>query len=288
MLFPQSIARRSAKRAFTLREKLHIAKDESINIYDTATALGLEVRFVDIPSLEGMYSRGEPPTIVISSLRPIVRQVFTCAHELGHHAFEHGEMVDELAEQRSSAKVIDPREQEADGFGANLLMTPTAVDAAFAKRGIARELLSPKEAFCVASYFQVGYSTLIRHLQLYLRRITWSQADNLMRRPVREIRAELIGRKCPNHLVVVDDQWNTRVPLDCEIGDLIALPRPAETEETILASVKSPGSMYLLEAVSQGESTILLSPAKQIQVRITRRQYTGLLKYRWEREVTVE
>src|SRR6267378_4263182 len=137
-----SIPRRSLKKALGVRKELGIAADESLNVYDVATSLGVEVRFVDIPSLEGMYSQGNPATIVISSLRPIVRQVFTCAHELGHHAFAHGEMVDELSERRSSAKVVDPREQEADGFGGNLLMTPTAVDAAFAKRGIRQEQLT--------------------------------------------------------------------------------------------------------------------------------------------------
>jgi hypothetical protein len=201
--------------------------------------------------------------------------------------FGHGEMVDELAERRSSAKVVDPREQEADGFGANLLMTPIAMDAAFAKRNIAREHLSPREAYCVASYFQVGYTTLIRHLQLSLRRVSWSQADNLVRRPVREIRSEIIGQPCPNHLVIVDDFWNERAPLDCEVGDFIALPRPIQFDEVLLGPIRTSGPMFLLEAMFPGQLIVALSPSRQIRVRIARKQYTGRLKFRWEPEVSV-
>jgi Zn-dependent peptidase ImmA (M78 family) len=282
-----SIPRRSLKKALAFRKQLGIAVDESVNVYDVATSLGLEVRFVDIPSLEGMYSQGSPATIVISSLRPIVRQVFTCAHELGHHAFEHGEMVDELSERRSSAKVVDPREQEADGFGGNLLMTPTAVDAAFAQRKIDREHITPKEAFYVASYFQVGYTTLIRHLQLALRRLSWSQAENLVRRPVRELRSEILGQSCPNHLVLVDDFWNTRVPLDCEVGDFIYMPRSIEVDGSLLRPVRTSGQKFLLEALTPGQLSIELSPSASMQVRIARKQYTGRLIYRWEPEVNV-
>src|SRR5437867_1910276 len=140
-----SAARRSGKRAFKLRQTLGLPADTSLNIYDVVTTLGMEVRFVDIPSLEGMYTQGTPPTIVISSLRPVVRQIFTCAHELGHHEFGHGEMVDELSERRTSSKVTDPREREADGFAANLLMPPTAVDAAISRRGFSLSKISVSE-----------------------------------------------------------------------------------------------------------------------------------------------
>src|SRR5260221_11353438 len=50
-------------------------------IYDVAEELGLEVRFVDISSMEGMYCKTAIPLILVSSLRPSGRQTFTCAHE---------------------------------------------------------------------------------------------------------------------------------------------------------------------------------------------------------------
>ena len=41
--------------------------------------------------------------IFISSLRPTGRQHFTCAHELGHHIFNHGMKIDELVSKKESS-----------------------------------------------------------------------------------------------------------------------------------------------------------------------------------------
>jgi Zn-dependent peptidase ImmA (M78 family) len=287
MTLLDSTARRSAKRALKVRQQIGVRADTSLNVYDTAMSLSVEVRFVDIPSLEGMYSHGEPATVVISSLRPIVRQVFTCAHELGHHAFGNGEMIDELSERRSSAKVVDPREQEADGFAANLLMPPTAIDAAFSRRHFNRESIGPQELYAVASYFQVGYTTLIRHMQLALKRISWSQAENFVRPSVREVRSQILGRPCPAHLVVVDEHWNWDVPLDCEVGNMIALRNALNVDETYLSSQKKAGQLLVFEAMSPGQTTVEVGPSQLLRVRIARKQYTGRLAYRWEPEVSL-
>src|SRR2546426_775951 len=53
-----------------------------INPYDLAEQLGVEVRFVDITSMEGMYCKAPKPHILLSSHRPLGRQAFNCSHEL--------------------------------------------------------------------------------------------------------------------------------------------------------------------------------------------------------------
>jgi len=67
---------------------------DAICVYDVAQSLGIEVRFVGIPSLEGMYWKKSPATILLGAERPAGRQSFTCAHELGHHIFNHGNKID--------------------------------------------------------------------------------------------------------------------------------------------------------------------------------------------------
>ena len=69
-------------------------------IYKLCETHGVTVRFVDV-NMEGMYQRSAAPRIFISSLRPVARRAFNCAHELGHHLFGHGSTVDQLYEELS-------------------------------------------------------------------------------------------------------------------------------------------------------------------------------------------
>lgn len=98
-------------------------------IYDFAETLGVEVRFVRGESFEGLYARSST-TILVPSLRPRGRQVFACAHELGHWHFKHGTKIEEL-------KFFDlnynKRSEEylANLFAAYLLMPPSVVKKCF-------------------------------------------------------------------------------------------------------------------------------------------------------------
>ena len=116
-----------------MRQGAGYGLSDAICVYDLAQRLGIEVRFMDTPSMEGMYYGGSDPYIIISSLRPPGRRAFTCAHELGHHIRGDGMHVDELVEQRKRP-VIDPNEFAADCFAGALLMPKMAVERAFAIR----------------------------------------------------------------------------------------------------------------------------------------------------------
>ena len=95
------LALRASVAALRVRQKGQIAADDPCSVFDLADKLGVEVRFAALPSAEGVYSPGKP-VIVVSSLRPPGRQSFTCAHELGHHTYGHGEQFDEIVEDRES------------------------------------------------------------------------------------------------------------------------------------------------------------------------------------------
>ena len=79
------MARKATAAALRTRRSVGYRLDQAVCVYDLAEKLGVEVRFLDLPSVEGMYLSTSSPTIIVSSLRPPGRRTFTCAHELGHH-----------------------------------------------------------------------------------------------------------------------------------------------------------------------------------------------------------
>ena len=104
-----------------------------ICIYDVCEALGVKMRFIAVPSLEGMYA-SQSDTIIVSALRPKGRQAYNAAHELGHRQFGHGDRIDEVAPQRLTNE--KRREcQLADMFAGYLLMPHRAIASAFSERG---------------------------------------------------------------------------------------------------------------------------------------------------------
>lgn len=56
--------------ALLLRRKLGVARTEAVCPIDIAELLGIEVRLMDLPSMEGIYASGTYPKILLSSLRP--------------------------------------------------------------------------------------------------------------------------------------------------------------------------------------------------------------------------
>lgn len=86
----QQLASLAAMEASRLRLFAKIPRTAPIDPIETAIKCGCEVRFLSLASLEGIYSPEPSPTIILGSERPAGRRAFTCAHELGHHIFNHG------------------------------------------------------------------------------------------------------------------------------------------------------------------------------------------------------
>src|SRR5258707_13603303 len=73
---------------------------QPVNVFDICMSMDVSVRFIDV-SMEGMYTireDGTHPTIILSNQRPLPRRSFTCAHEVGHHVFKHGNHIDEFSD----------------------------------------------------------------------------------------------------------------------------------------------------------------------------------------------
>ncbi|MGO4156613.1 ImmA/IrrE family metallo-endopeptidase [Cupriavidus sp. YAF13] len=252
LLFSGAIA-----KALQVRRRLGISIEDPASPLDAAEKLGVEVRLADLPSMEGMYVASGRPTIILSSLRPHGRRNFTCAHELGHHAFGHGEQFDELTSDRSYNRATDSKEFQADCFAAFFLMPKATIESGMARRKLQYPTLSALQVYGLANWLGVGYSTLVNHLVNGIGAISRAAGENLLRTTPRDIRRELTGATSPlRQVLLVDQYWGGRA-IDCEVGDLLRIPLGFELEGALevssdraFAIAKKPGIARLLHSES--------------------------------------
>ena len=271
--------------ALRLRKRIGATLRDSVSPYAAAEQLGIEVRFMDFPSMEGMYVAGANPKILLSSLRPQGRRAFTCAHEIGHHVFGHGEQFDELISQKSAMRKKDIKEFSADSFASFFLMPKSAIDGGMAARGYKYQTLNPTEVFRIASWLGVGYSTLINHMLYGLSLIDKEKSEELLRVQPREIKNEILGMSINTELHVADPNWLGR-PIDCQVGDYLLLPKDVVIERTELFSILEHQTGTLLQAEKSGLARAELREKEWASfLRVSPGGYTGRSCYRFEEEV---
>lgn len=284
MLDRRQLAGEAAYRALSFRKRWPAGLEAAISPIDCAEAAGIEVRLIDLPSMEGIYVAGQHPAIVLSSLRPAGRRHFTCAHEIGHHAFDHGEQFDEMETLRNARRAVDPKEFLADCFAAYLLMPKATVDGGMARRGFRYASLVPREAYAMSSWLGVGYETFVNHLQYGLRLITKEQGHSLRRCQPRRIRTDLLGFPIPSHLHIVDQHWIGRA-VDCEVGDYLLVPPATLSEGMSLTLHKTLPCGLLLALNAPGLGRVSgARPFWGAFVRVSRANYTGRARYRFDEE----
>ena len=281
------LALRATSMALRVRQKEGIAPDQPCSVYDLAEKLGVEVRFAELPSAEGVYSPGKP-VIIVSSLRPAGRQAFTCAHELGHDAYGHGEQFDELIEERGKHRRYDPKEFEADCFASALLMPKTALLKGMAARGWSPKNIPAEQVYRLASWLGVGYATLVGNMNWGMNLIGRQQAEALEKVKGPQIRKSILGRECKDHLVVVDQGWTER-PIDAQAGDVILLPPATIIEGNVVESIGGDASQCLVRAVHPGVGRAVIPDTPWAQyLRVSRKQFSGLARFRHLEEVEDE
>ena len=269
----QALAKSAATRALRIRAGVHAKPWEAIDVFDLARQLGVEVRFTKISSMEGMYLRQDAPVILIASERPAGRQRFSCAHELGHHAFGDGTRVDELFDP-DSAKVRADDEIRADMFAGMLLMPKSAVDHAFSARKLNPATANPVEFYRVACWLGVGYSTLAGHLHYALRTISQDRFAALNRFTPKTIRESVFGQPTSEELIIVDEQWCGR-PVDAAAGDLLLLPPDTSIEGPFCEKHAAPPHGVLYQAVAPGIGRFESPSGWAAFVRVSRKHYEG-------------
>jgi len=280
------LALRAASTAYRIRQKHRIGADQPCNVYELAEAMGIEVRFADLPSAEGVYSPTRP-AIIVSSLRPAGRQAFTCGHEIGHHAYGHGEQFDELVEDRAKRRGYDPKEFEADCFASALLMPKTALLKGMAARGWNPKNISPEQLYTLACWLGVGYSTLAGNMHWGMKLLGPQQAEALEKEKLPHIRRSILGYECKDHLIVVDEAWTGR-PVDAQVGDVILLPAATILEGSVAETVHHDANRHVVRASNPGVGRATHKTGWAQYVRVSRKQFTGLARFRHLEEVEDE
>jgi Zn-dependent peptidase ImmA (M78 family) len=269
------LAAQAARQAALVRSNLNVGPADAICPFELAQRLGLSTRLVQLPSLEGIYSPEPVPAILVGAERPPGRQRFTCGHEIGHHIFGHGACVAETGGQSSQAE----EEYLANQFSACLLMPKVAVDAAFSRRAISVGQVTAPEILEVSQDLGVGFSTLVNHLELTFRLISSDAASTLRRASLPAVRQRVAGFPVEHELFVVNSAWGLRA-LDMQVGD-IALTPPGSTYEGAGALLERTPAIHLI-ARSPGEGRLII-PGRDVPiiVRICRRSFAGLVRYRF-------
>lgn len=271
----KELAREALRAALSVRRLGGRNKFEPICVYDLAERIGVEVRFLRASSFEGIFSKN-PQAIVISSLRPSGRQVFTCAHELGHWFFAHGTCVDELDAADTS---VSRQEKLANLFAAYLLMPPWAVRTAFQARKVSIETPTAIQVHAIAGQFGVGYDTLLVHLSQSLGTMSFAHAEALRRQTPKGLRTFLLNDEEVPHLVIVDSAW-TGVPVDLRVGEAALYPEGWRVEGlSVQASKHREG--VLVRALRPGLSRAESADSKNSTfIRIARPAFEGRSVYR--------
>ena len=278
------LARIAMTEALRVRRKCGYSPWEPVCVYDLAERVGVEVRFLDIPSMEGIYLQCSNPQIMVSSLRPPGRQAFTCAHELGHHIFNHGDQFDELIDSRSEARRSSPEEFIANCFAGILLMPKTMVNRGFSVRSLDPSTCPPEAFYIVGCWVGVGYTTIIHHLNKALRVIPDAKATELLRSRPKIIRSTILGRECPGDLIVADQYWNGRA-IDTQVSDFILLPPNAIIEDECVAVVEQCNLRTLVQAKAPGIGRVFTrNPEWSAFIRTSKKNYIGRAIYRFLEE----
>jgi len=279
------LAKQALEKSLEIREEYGYDFRSPLCVYELAQKARVAVRFIDDVSMEGVYAALAKPKILISSLRPAGRRVFTCAHELAHHFFGHGSTIDELRDEAESGQ-FQPNEFLANAFAGFLLMPAQGVKRAFSLRRQEIGTATPEQVYGVACSFGVGYETLIGHLEYSLKLLTTNRATILRKTKLPKLRARILNSSISGHLVVVDRAYllatvDAEAGNSTEPGNLLLLPEGATAHGDQIELIERNANGTLYRAVRPGlVRATLPSNDWGVIVRVSRYQYAGLAQYR--------
>jgi hypothetical protein len=270
----RALNRQAMQAASECRDQLDLDPFGPVDPYAIAARLGIKVVFL-ASSMEGFYFKQSPPRMLLSSLRPVPRRAFTCAHELGHHWFGHGSTIDQLQEDERDDS-DKPEEVLANAFAAALLMPSVGLRGAFARRSWDGANPTPLQLYTIACQFGVGYKTLLNHLSFTLREISVSRRLELDRWTPQRIRGRLLSDDY-DALVVVDAH-NEAGSFELEIGSAILLPQGLQVDGGALEHVCTADEYDLYEAAKRGIAT-LTGVGEPFEVRVMPSHTEGVKGY---------
>ena len=272
------IARQALQGAIMVRRKANIARFEPICVFDLAEKLDIEVMFLAAPSLEGMYAKASK-TIILTSQRPIGRKALTCAHEIGHWWYNHGDSIDDV-DSIESYNPGFPIEQLVNDFAAHLLMPKWAVKKVIQNRGYNLLSCSPVEIYQLSCQLGVSYTALIQHLRYSLKLIPPEQAGTLLSISPKSIKSECLGFEFSGNLLIADQHWSA-VPIDIEVGDKIIVPQHCHVEGGAVVPDDTVPKGLVLTAQTPGIGRIQSKDGNWASfIRVCKKDFTGRSIYR--------
>lgn len=281
------LARKAYKSAIQERRNAGINPASSICVFDLIYEQGIEVRFQNISSMEGLYYNDGKPLILVSSCRPRGRVAFTCAHEYGHHVFGHGNRVDEVLDSKSEKK-WEPDEFLADCFAGFLLMPKLAICKAFSSRGWDIKHCTPEQVFVISGYMGTGYHSLLTHMYYSLKIMSHPQFEMLTSVTPKSLKSKLTGLEHTGEVIVFDRYWGQKA-IDLCMGDILIAPKKSVIEGACVELVDTCPSGLVYKAVAQGLDRVQDETGEVAShIRVSRPFFEGLVQYRHFPEVDSE
>lgn len=246
--------------------------------YALAEAMGFDVRFVNIPSFEGMYITNQN-LILISAERPEGRKRFTCAHEVGHHVLKHGTVIDEILECGSDKQ----EEIEADFFASILLMPSSAIRRTLIQYGKTAQSLAHEDVYILSKYFGASYQAFLTHIYSNLKLISYQNYRHLKNGKLPEIRKSICGQDKNNQVFYIGNWWVEKA-IDMEVGDYLLSDTALEVDGTEIIEQIYSENRFLYMAITPGISRVY-NQAWSSFVKVSRKNFTGLYQFKYEEEV---
>lgn len=276
-----SIAASGIKKADSVRAELGLNMFQPINVFDTCLKFKIDVRFRSI-NMEGMYISSDDPEksyIILSSLRPYSRRVFTCAHELGHHLYGHGSQIDLIYQDNNESDGYDHNERLVDIFASALLMPVAGIQLEFQKRKWDLKTATPIQFFTISSVFGVGYQTLISNCSLN-KLISFQKSKELLRYLPSHFLRKITGNEDIGHLKIIDSKYVEKI-VDSEVSGFLYLPKDIKLEGNHLEVVSETKNGRCYKAIKSGVLRAINPEDGQTYfIRIQNFEYEGLSEYR--------
>jgi Zn-dependent peptidase ImmA (M78 family) len=247
--------------------------------FNLADSMGLDVRFVKIPSFEGMYVADEK-VILISSLRPDGRKRFTCAHELGHHILRHGTVIDEIIDVGSDKEI----EKEADFFAATLLMPASFIKLAAKDLDVNFDCLTAEKTYMLSKYAGVSFEALLTQLYYNYRLINRNTFNRLKGMRLAEIKKSIYANISNNTEVFIVGNWWKERAIDAVVGDTIFMQSFCQHEGDSISILSNDTSNQVFKCITPGISKIFNSEWSGF-IRVCRPNYAGMYQYMHEEDV---
>ena len=158
-------------------------------------------------------------------------------------------------------------------------MPVAAVRRAFDARGWSHKRPTPEQAYVIAGYLGVGYSTLLTHLGATML-AGHGVTHSLMRVTPKSIRESLVSTAA-GQVVVVDDAWVGRA-IDLDVGDHVFLPGSAEIDGASLSVCEIAGGHVLARAILPGITRAIAPAGWSAFIRVSPANYAGRSIFRHE------